>query len=405
MPLPEAPSSRPSGVARAGSAGPRRTIPIASAAPVQRPPEEEVARVLQICNACRYCEGYCAVFQAMTRRLEFPAADAHYLAHLCHNCGACRHACQYAAPHEFDVNVPRAMARVRARSYAGHAWPRAFGRLVERNGLAVALVLAAATALFLVLALARHGTLWGAPAGANFYAVFPHGLMVALFTPVFVFACVALAIGVRRFWSESGPADTGDPAMPAGAAGEAVGHVLSLTYLDGGHGEGCNDADDRFTLWRRRFHHATFYGFALCFASTAVASVWHYGFGWQAPYEITSLPVLLGSAGGLGLLVGPAGLAWLNLVRDPLQGDAAQRPMDLGLIALLFLAAASGLALLALRATAAMPLLLALHLGVVMAFFATMPYGKFAHGAYRAAALLKWAIERRRPNRIRLASE
>ena len=32
-------------------------------------PEAEVARQLQICNACRYCEGFCAVFPAMTRRL------------------------------------------------------------------------------------------------------------------------------------------------------------------------------------------------------------------------------------------------------------------------------------------------------------------------------------------------
>jgi len=59
-------------------------------------PEAEVARVLQICNACRYCEGFCAVFPAMTRRLTFGGADVHYLANLCHNCGACLHACQYA---------------------------------------------------------------------------------------------------------------------------------------------------------------------------------------------------------------------------------------------------------------------------------------------------------------------
>ena len=39
---------------------------------------------------------------------------SHYLANLCHNCGACLHACQYAPPHEFAVNVPRAMAQVRA---------------------------------------------------------------------------------------------------------------------------------------------------------------------------------------------------------------------------------------------------------------------------------------------------
>jgi citrate/tricarballylate utilization protein len=55
--------------------------------------------------------------------------------------------------------------------------------------------------------------------------------------------------------------------------------------------------------------------------------------------------------------------------------------------------------------TPALPLLLCLHLGAVMAFFATMPYGKFAHGVYRAAALLKWSIERRLPSRLRLGSE
>ena len=49
-------------------------------------PEIEVARQLQICNACRYCEGFCAVFPAMTRRLEFGKADIHFIANLCHNC-------------------------------------------------------------------------------------------------------------------------------------------------------------------------------------------------------------------------------------------------------------------------------------------------------------------------------
>ena len=41
--------------------------------------EGEVSRVMQICNACRYCEGFCAVFPAMTRRLEFGKADVNYL--------------------------------------------------------------------------------------------------------------------------------------------------------------------------------------------------------------------------------------------------------------------------------------------------------------------------------------
>jgi citrate/tricarballylate utilization protein len=79
--------------------------------------------------------------------------------------------------------------------------------------------------------------------------------------------------------------------------------------------------------------------------------------------------------------------------------------MDRAFITLLFGTSLTGLALLAWRAAPAMPVLLALHLGCVMALFLTMPYGKFAHAVYRCAALLKWSIERRQPNRLGLSEE
>ncbi len=368
------------------------------------PEVSEVARQMQICNACRYCETFCAVFPAMTRRLEFGAQDVHYLANLCHNCGACLHACQYAPPHEFAVNVPQAMARVRVQTYEDHAWPRPLGALYRRNGLALSLATAGGLALFMWLALALRGTLWHEPLAGNFYAVFPHNLLVLLFGGAFGFALFALAMGALRFWRGVRP-DNVPGARTDGAAAEAAHAALALKYLDGGHGDGCNDEDDRYTLRRRRFHHLTFYGFMLCFASTSVATLYHYVFGWIAPYPLTSLPVILGTVGGLGLLAGPAGLLWLNLRRDPAHGDTAQRPMDRGFIALLFLTSATGLALLAWRDTGAMAFLLATHLGVVMALFLTLPYGKFAHAVYRCAALLKFAIEKRQPNRLQLGAD
>jgi citrate/tricarballylate utilization protein len=366
--------------------------------------ETEVARQLQICNACRYCEGFCAMFPAMTRRLSFEKADIHYLANLCHNCGACLHACQYAPPHEFAVNVPQAMAQVRGQTYADYAWPAALGGLYKRNGLFVALALAAALSAFLLLALHMNGTLFAAQVGANFYSVFPHNLMVSLFAPVFLFAALALGMGVRRFWRDITPATSGAPlTYPAGE--EATQAVLSMKYLDGGHGEGCNNEDDAFSLSRQRAHHLTFYGFMLCFAATSLATVYHYAFGWQAPYDLPSLPKILGAVGGVSLLLGTLGLFKLKLQRHPLHGDAAQKPMDLGFIALLFLTSLTGLALWLARGHNAMPALLALHLGVVMALFTTLPYGKFAHGIFRTAALLRFAVEKRQPNRIGLGGE
>ena len=172
--------------------------------------------------------------------------------------------------------------------------------------------------------------------------------------------------------------------------------MLRLKYLDGGHGQGCNNEDDAFTLARRRFHHFTFYGFMLCFAATALGTVYHYALGWQAPYDFPSLPKILGAVGGVALLVGTAGLWKLNRSRHPLHGDAAQKPMDLGFIALLFLISLSGLALWLLRSSPAMAIILCVHLGSVMALFLTMPYGKFAHGFFRSAALLRYAVEKRR---------
>jgi citrate/tricarballylate utilization protein len=360
----------------------------------------EVARQMQICNACRYCETFCAVFPAMTRRLDFATADVHYLANLCHNCGACLHACQYAPPHEFAVNVPRAMAQVRRATYEEFAWPRALGALYRRNGTVLALATAGGLALFLVLVLALRGTLLHAPLAGDFYAVFPHNMLVTLFGLAFGWAVLALAVGAARFWRGESPGPVG-----AGAAKEATRNVLALTYLDGGHGDGCNEQDDRFTLARRRFHHLTFYGFLLCFASTSVATLYHYLLGSPAPYPVASLPVILGTLGGIGLLAGPAGLLWLNQRRHPLHGDPQQRPMDRAFIVLLFATSLTGLALLALRDTGAMALLLAVHLGTVLALFLTLPYGKFAHAVYRSAALLKWAVERRQPNRLQLGAD
>jgi len=363
-------------------------------------PESEANRMLQICNACRYCEGFCAVFPAMTRRIEFTPSVVNYLANLCHNCGACLHACQYAPPHEFGVNIPRVMAQVRKETYITYAWPKSFGALYKSNGISVSIAVSLSITFFLLLSALLNGSLFLGPLDGNFYAVFSHNTMAVMFGVVFGFSLVAIAIGIVDFWKGISAG-----VISASAAVEATHDALTLKYLGGGHGEGCNNEDDAFSLWRKRFHHFTFYGFMLCFAATSVATIYHYFFGWYAPYALSSLPVILGTLGGIGLLIGPAGLLYLNLQRNSAHGDASQKPMDRAFIVLLFLISASGLLLLAYRDSAAMAALLAVHLGFVMGFFLTMPYGKFAHGIYRVAALLKNSIEKRQKGHAKFGAD
>ena len=66
------------------------------------------------------------------------------------------------------------------------------------------------------------------------------------------------------------------------------------------------------------------------------------------------------------------------------------------LLALLLLSSVSGLLLLALRQSSAMGVLLGIHLGIIVALFVTLPYGKFVHAVYRFAALVRFHLERQR---------
>ncbi len=353
---------------------------------------------MRICNACRYCEGYCPVFPALERRLTFQEGDLNYLANLCHNCGSCYDACQYAPPHEFALNFPKILAEIRGETYKKYAWPGFLAGLFRRNGLAVSLITGASLAIFLlaVALIAGPAVLFSAHdvREGGFYAVVGHDVMALTFGVVSLFVFAAFVVGFGRFWRDMG--ESFSAILNPMALGRAAIDVLRLKNLDGG-GEGCIYPDEQPTLARRRFHHLTFYGFFLCFASTTVAAFYDYGLGWPAPYGFWSVPVLLGTVGGFGLLIGPVGLLWLTGTRNPALSDQNQKGMDFGFLALLFLTSLTGLLLLALRETPAMGVLLAVHLGMVLGLFLTMPYGKFVHAIYRATALARYAVEESRP--------
>ncbi|SNT30896.1 tricarballylate utilization 4Fe-4S protein TcuB [Tropicimonas sediminicola] len=341
---------------------------------------QEARRQAEICNACRYCEGYCSVFPALHQKRVFTDGDITQLANLCHNCRGCYYACQYTAPHEFDLNLPKALAEVRRDSWERFAWPAPAARAFHTHGTMIA---AASVLGFALLFLAIRAI--GSAGGEGFYAALSHNAMVAIFAPAFLFPLASLAVGLRRYWRSVG----GARIRWAHLVG-AFGMVAKMKDLAAGHGDGCNfEEEDRFSHARRYAHQLVMYGFLLCFAATSAGTVMHYGFGLHAPYGLFSLPKLLGVPGGVMLAAGTGWIAWLKLSADREVGDATAWGGEMGFVLLLGFVAVSGLALYALGGTGAMPLMLALHLGAVLSFFLLTPYTKMAHGFYRLAALVR----------------
>jgi citrate/tricarballylate utilization protein len=347
---------------------------------------QEARRQAEICNACRYCEGYCSVFPALHRERSFSDGDITQLANLCHNCRGCYHACQYTAPHEFDLNLPKALAEVRRDSWESYAWPAPVARIFHTHGgaIAIASVLGFA-ALFLAVRVI------GSTGGDGFYAALSHNMMVAIFLPAFLFPLVSIAISLKRYWKSVGGVGL---RLQDGIA--ALKNAATMKDLAAGHGDGCNFEDeDRFSHARRYAHQAIMYGFLLCFAATASGTLMHYLLDMPAPYPFWSVPKLLGVPGGVLLTVGCGWMAALKLRSERELGDVNAWGGEFGFIALLGFVALSGLALYFLGATGAMPTLLALHLGAVLSFFLLTPFTKMAHGFFRLTALIRNAQQNR----------
>lgn len=291
------------------------------------------------------------------------------------------------------------MARVRQETYAENASPAWLGRLYSTQGTAI--VLASIVGLFVsmlaAVVVADDTRQLFQPGGEKgFYAVIPHGLMVTIFGSVFIAALISIVLSCLRFWSRI-QSTSSKTALVSGDAVDTLDAVARLRYLDGG-GDGCPAHSDRPTHERRRLHHLVFYGFMLCFASTSVATLYHYALGWVAPYPVFSVPVLLGTAGGIAMVIGCLGILRNRSHRDPDLMVPDHRAMDVGFVLLLLSVAATGLILLVLRETHLMPLSLIVHLASVMALFLLLPFGKFVHGIYRGLALLHYAREKRQPN-------
>jgi citrate/tricarballylate utilization protein len=355
----------------------------------------EAERQLNICNSCRYCEGYCAVWPALELRTELTQGDLTHLSNLCHDCRDCFTACMYTAPHEFDLNPPKVFTEIREVTYDAYVWPRRVPRLLRGASGAGAAVVLIGLVLVALSLLTAGGRVFSADASGSPYELLPHWLMIAV---VAAPAAWSVLIGVRAvllYWR-----DTHGPVRDLCSAtvwGRALANAARLRHMRGGGEEECAYPDEEPTPARRRFHSMTFYGFLLCFASTVAAAFEQEFLGIMPPYPLLSVPVVLGAIGGLGMIVGCAGLVMLKRRSAKELTTETMRRADYGLLGALLFLALTGVLTLALRATPLFGAILLVHLASIVLCFAIAPYTKFVHWVYRLLAIYQneWEALRR----------
>jgi citrate/tricarballylate utilization protein len=346
----------------------------------------EAQRQFDVCNSCRYCEGYCAVFPAMERHIDFTPATVGYLANLCHDCRGCYQACMYTAPHEFAIDIPRVMSAARAQTYRRFAWPQSLAGVFDRPLAAPALVAAGTAALILCCLILTGNTqaLWRTDrSGGSFYRVVPWIAMVIGALGLSFSSLVAFSVSLRSFARETSSRLAANGATLVRALWDGI----ALTYLRGGGGGCFYPQDDRPSFARRRLHLVLVLGVASAFVSTCLAAVYQELLHRLPPYPVFSLPVLFGTVGGIAMAAGASGLLSLKARTRSSEDTERTRPLDVAFLVVLDAVALTGLALLAFRSSPAMGPILIVHLSAIAGLFATAPYGKLVHAGYRLIAL------------------
>jgi citrate/tricarballylate utilization protein len=230
-----------------------------------------------------------------------------------------------------------------------------------------------------------------------FYAVIPYLVMLVPALLVSLYAVWVMLAGAfafaRDIRGKHAAAANWRPILAA--AGEALG----LRYLRGGNAGGCYYPSERTSSSRLVFHMLVFYGFVSAFVATIVAGVMQDVLDILPPYPILSAPVLLGSLGGIAIIIGATGLLVLKWRSDRAPADGASMNLDWLFLLSLDVVSVTGMLLLILRETPAMGALLVIHLATVLALYVSAPYGKFAHFLYRYAALVQNRTEAAVPSR------
>ena len=310
---------------------------------------------------------------------------------LCHQCSDCTAYCPRGAKPGEVLNA------IRKLSIENYSVPKFMGKLVGNPGALVLLLAVPAVIFMIILAGLGHLNLESIrnEAGKIAYSSLIKSYFIdGVFVPIFMFAVVALAIGVTRYWKDMIKATGVKPKVSiATAITETIGEILAHKRF-----EQYNVAIDR-----KLAHMLVFFSFIGLAITTAWAVLYLYGYEimhalgktpypWllgPSPYPLTDPVKWLGNVSAIMLLVGIVMVINNRKKNEEKAGKGGY--YDWLFIYIVFAVMATGI-LSELSRLANIAILAYLiyfaHLVVVFFLFAYAPFSKMAHMMYRATAMV-----------------
>ena len=286
---------------------------------------------------------------------------------LCHNCGDCTTHCPRGA-RPGDV-----FGALRQQAIEHFAFPRFLGRMVG-SPRALAVLLLAPALIFWVIA--RSSQAAGNPRELEFASVFPIPVLEAFFFALSGLVLVVFLVGLVRFIGALRAAGLGSITL-SGLGAALVEIMTHKRFSD------CAESKNR-----RTGHLLTLWGFVGLAVTGTVVGIGSMAGILRTPLELTSPWKILANLSAVVILIGCL-ILLVDRLRDPVR-RAATTYFDWFFLLTLTGVVLTGFASQLLRLVHADQVMYGVyfvHLVLIFSLFLYAPYSKFAHIAYRTAAM------------------
>ncbi|MEM3714077.1 MAG: hypothetical protein QXF82_03930 [Nitrososphaeria archaeon] len=338
----------------------------------------EAARQLTICNACRYCEGYCDVWDAIEIRREFSPHDVLHLANLCHDCRDCFYACPYIPPHEFAINIPKIMKESRMISYKQFVFPKAFRWILDRFAQTYFILTFLIFLALMTYVVFLHGATIFYKSYLPMQLLFPPYIFLLLEYSMYAYVFILWYIEGSKYWKYISKG----AKVEIKSVFKALGDVFLHKNFRGG-GTGCAYPYDKGNYFRLVAHALVMFGFIIDWVG-----ILFYPFVSLSFILLYLLGSLMMFAGSVTLLI-MSGLADKNVDTEGISSFSGA----------FLLLSVSGILFFLFLPTPTWTIFFLIRVSSVGSIFLLAPFSKFIHPIFRFLSLVwnrqEWAMQQK----------